>query len=186
MVEGRRRVSDEDSFTRMFEDHYEAVLRYAWRRVGPADAPDITAETFKIAWEKYERLPREHPLPWLYATARNLMLNLIRRDNRRDALAGPLGEGLTHHCAEADHATAVVARQTALAALNSLSEDDRELVLLMSWEGLDLREAAKVVGCSRPTAAMRLHRARKRLRRLLGEEPQTVAARQPSCQGNAV
>ncbi|WP_084196096.1 RNA polymerase sigma factor [Streptosporangium amethystogenes] len=179
-------MSDEESFTRMFQDHYESVLRYAWRRVGPAEAPDITAETFKIAWEKYGRFPREQPLPWLYATARNLTLNLIRRDNRRDELAGPSSEGLKHHGVEADHATTVVARQTALAALNSLSEDDRELVLLMSWEGLDLRGAAKVVGCSRPTAAMRLHRVRKRLRRLLGEEPQSVAARQPSCQGNAV
>jgi len=179
-------VSDEESFTRMFQDHYESVLRYAWRRVGPVDAPDITAETFKIAWEKYERFPREQPLPWLYATARNLTLNLIRRDNRRDALTGPLGKGPANHGAEADHAITVVARQTALAALSSLSEDDRELVLLMSWEGLDLRGAAKVVGCSRPTAAMRLHRVRKRLRRLLGEESQSVATGRPFCQGNAV
>ncbi|SEN23029.1 RNA polymerase sigma-70 factor, ECF subfamily [Nonomuraea pusilla] len=179
-------MNDEESFTRMFQEHYEPVLRYAWRRVGPAEAPDITAETFKIAWEKYERFPRAQPLPWLYATARNLILNLTKRDNRRGALADSLGDSLMNQSVEADHATTVAARETALAALNSLSESDRELLLLMSWEGLDLRQAAKVVGCSRPTATMRLHRIRKRLRNWLGEESQPVTACQPTCRENSV
>ncbi|WP_433222468.1 RNA polymerase sigma factor [Microtetraspora malaysiensis] len=173
-------MSDEASFTSMFQKHYEAVLRYAWRRVGPADAADVAAETFKIAWEKYDRVPQDQPLPWLYTTARNLTLNLIRRDNRRDAIADSLSEGLTRHGAEEDHAATLAARQAALAALNSLSDGDRELVLLMSWEGLDLRQAAAVVGCSRSTAAMRLHRIRRRLRHLLVEESQPITDRQPS------
>ncbi|GAA1773384.1 hypothetical protein GCM10009734_97960 [Nonomuraea bangladeshensis] len=85
---------------------------------------------------------------------------------------------------EEDHAAGVAARQEALAALRSLSEADRELLLLMSWEGLDLRQAAAVVGCSRPTAAMRLHRARRRLRYLLSEDASPIADRKPSYEGN--
>ncbi|WP_433419805.1 RNA polymerase sigma factor [Microtetraspora malaysiensis] len=173
-------MSDEANFTSMFQEHYEAVLRYTWRRVGPADAADVAAETFKVAWEKYDRVPQDQPLPWLYATARNLTLNLIRRDNRRDAIADSLNKDLTRHGAEEDHAATLAARQAALAALNSLSDGDRELVLLMSWEGLDLRQAAAVVGCSRSTAAMRLHRIRRRLRHLLVEESQPITDRQPS------
>ncbi|GAA3135470.1 RNA polymerase sigma factor [Streptosporangium carneum] len=178
-------MNDEASFTRMFQEHYESVLRYAWRRVGSADAPDIAAETFKIAWEKYDGFPRDQPLPWLYVTARNLTLNLIRKDRRRERLADWPGEDLSRHAVEQDHAYAVTARQAALAALDGLSDDDRELVLLVSWEGLDLRQAAVVVGCSRPVASMRLHRARKRLRRLLADEPQSVG-RHPSYGENAV
>ncbi|WP_156046089.1 RNA polymerase sigma factor [Herbidospora cretacea] len=159
-------MRDESGFTSMFQQHYESVLRYAWRRVGPADAADIAAETFKIAWEKYDRVPRDQPLPWLYATARNLALNLIRRTHRRDALT-TLVTGT-----EEDHAAEVATRQAALAALNGLSESDRELVLLMSWEELDLAQAAKVVGCSKATAAMRVHRLRRRLRHLFVEEPE--------------
>ncbi|GII42100.1 RNA polymerase sigma factor [Planotetraspora phitsanulokensis] len=173
-------MSDEAGFTSMFQEHYESVLRYAWRRVGPADAPDVAAETFRVAWEKYDRFPHDQPLPWLYTTARNLTLNLIRRDNRRDALVDSLSDDVTRNGAEEDHAGTFAARQAALAALNSLSDGDRELVLLMSWEGLDLRQAAAVVGCSRSTAAMRLHRIRKRLRHLLVEESQPIADRQPS------
>ncbi|WP_460353566.1 RNA polymerase sigma factor [Actinoallomurus acanthiterrae] len=163
-------LSDEQAFTRMFEDHYEAVLRYAWRRAGPAYASDIAAETFKIAWEKFDRIPHDRPLPWLYTTARNLTLNLIRGDRRRTELIESLGADLAHDGAEGDHAATVAARHAALAALSRLSETDRELVLLICWEGLDLRQAAAVTGCSRATAAMRLHRARKRLGRLLVNE----------------
>ncbi|GAA4222665.1 RNA polymerase sigma-70 factor (ECF subfamily) [Streptosporangium album] len=172
-------MNDEADFTHMFQEHYEAVLRYAWRRVGPADAPDIAAETFKIAWEKYDRFPRDQPLPWLYVTARNLTSNLLRREQRRDGLAGSLSEDVTRHGPEDDHAATVAARQTALAALNDLSDGDRELVLLVCWEGLDLRQAAAIVGCSRPAAAMRLHRARKRLQHLLADQPQ-LTDRRPS------
>ncbi|WP_308125832.1 RNA polymerase sigma factor [Nonomuraea ceibae] len=177
-------MSDEAGFTHMFHEHYEAVLRYAWRRVGPVEAADIAAETFKVAWEKYHRFPSGQPLPWLYATARNLISNAIRRDNRRDGL---LWDGsLMLSDVEDDHAAGVAARQEALTALRSLSEADRELLLLMSWEGLDLRQAAAVVGCSRPTAAMRLHRARKRLSHLLSKDAPPIADRKPSFEGNSL
>lgn len=171
---GRREsgVSDEDDFSGMFREHYEPVLRYAWRRVGPADAADVAAETFRVAWEKRGRFPADDPLPWLYATARNLAMNLIRKERRWDGLIAALGEDLARQTEAGDHAAVVAVRQAALAAMTELSDGDRELVLLVCWEGLDLRRAAAAAGCSRTAAAMRLHRARKRLRSLLGDGPQ--------------
>ncbi|MGK5557235.1 RNA polymerase sigma factor, partial [Actinomadura kijaniata] len=170
-------MNDDDGFTRMFRDHYEAVLRYAWRRVGPADAADVAAETFRIAWERRDRLPDDDPRPWLYATARNVALNLVRRDRRRDGLLDALAGDLARRDGEGDHAAAVAvaARQTALAALAGLGERERELVMLVCWEGLDLKGAAAAAGCSRTAAAMRLHRARRRLRHLLGDTPDDTA-----------
>ncbi|WP_187414890.1 RNA polymerase sigma factor [Nonomuraea sp. PA05] len=160
-------MDEEADFTRLFQEHYESVLRYAWRRVGPADAPDIANETFRIAWEKYREVPPDRKLPWLYGTARKLIGNLVKKEKRREGLFAvhDVGGG-------DDHAVAVVTRQAALTALNSLSESDRELVLLVAWEGLDLREAAQVAGCSRAAAGMRLHRARRRLEQFLSDHPQ--------------
>ncbi|WP_245681741.1 RNA polymerase sigma factor [Actinomadura kijaniata] len=173
-------MNDDDGFTRMFRDHYEAVLRYAWRRVGPADAADVAAETFRIAWERRDRLPDDDPRPWLYATARNVTLNLVRRDRRRDGLLDALADDLGRRDGEGDHAATVAARQTALAALAGLGERERELVMLVCWEGLDLKSAAEAAGCSRTAAAMRLHRARKRLRHLLGDTPPGAATPAPA------
>lgn len=164
-------MRNEETFTRMFNEHYEAVLRYAWRRAGPADAADIAAETFKTAWEKRDGIPDDRALPWLYATARNITANLIRKDQGRHRLTDRLRTEAGGAAVEGDHASTVAARQAALAALDGLKEDDRELLLLLSWEGLDLGQAAAALGCSRPAAAMRLHRVRKQLRHLLVEQP---------------
>jgi RNA polymerase sigma-70 factor (ECF subfamily) len=49
------------------------------------------------------------------------------------------------------------------AALARLSESDRELLLLMAWEGLELKQAAAVLGVRPNTLAVRFHRARRRL-----------------------
>jgi RNA polymerase sigma-70 factor (ECF subfamily) len=49
------------------------------------------------------------------------------------------------------------------AAMAGLSETDQEILRLIGWEELTLGEAATVLGCNRATAAVRLHRARRRL-----------------------
>lgn len=48
-------------------------------------------------------------------------------------------------------------------ALRGLAERDREILMLVAWEGLEAEEAAAALGCSRSSFAVRLHRARKRL-----------------------
>jgi len=52
-------------------------------------------------------------------------------------------------------------------------EADREVLLLVGWEQLSLRDAAAAFGCSETTFRVRLHRARKRLRRLLPDSAPT-------------
>jgi DNA-directed RNA polymerase specialized sigma24 family protein len=47
--------------------------------------------------------------------------------------------------------------------LGTLNAGDREVLLLVAWEGLDAQRAAVVIGCSQRAFAMRLHRARLRL-----------------------
>jgi RNA polymerase sigma-70 factor (ECF subfamily) len=55
-----------------------------------------------------------------------------------------------------------------LAALAALGPDDREVLMLMAWEGLDARDAATALGCSTAALHTRLHRARTRLQAELG------------------
>ena len=59
-------------------------------------------------------------------------------------------------------------------ALGELSEDDREVLMLVAWEGLTAAQAGEVLGCSAGAAAMRLHRARRRLSTLLEHERSEV------------
>ena len=65
--------------------HLGAITAYARRR-GSGDADAVAAETMTIAWRRLADVPADDPLPWLYATARNLLLADARR-TARDAAA---------------------------------------------------------------------------------------------------
>jgi RNA polymerase sigma-70 factor (ECF subfamily) len=55
-------------------------------------------------------------------------------------------------------------------ALGRLSSDDQEILRLVAWEGLSHAEAGQALGCSANAAAIRLHRARRRLERAVADE----------------
>ncbi|RKS10697.1 RNA polymerase sigma-70 factor (ECF subfamily) [Nocardiopsis sp. Huas11] len=160
-------------FDAMFEEHYDAVHRYARRRVGPDHADDVASEAFVVAWRRGERVPPGRELPWLYACARRITLAHLRADRRQGLIAQSLGRrpGAAFHADDADR---VIERSGALEALSRLTELERELVMLVTWEGLDCRQAAAVVGCAHVTARARLHRARKRLTAHLSRDTGTT------------
>jgi RNA polymerase sigma-70 factor (ECF subfamily) len=57
-----------------------------------------------------------------------------------------------------------------LAAVGELKPGDREALLLVHWEELSYAEAAQVLGCSPNAVGIRVHKAKARLRSLLGED----------------
>lgn len=156
----------ERRFAVCFDLHYPRVVGYGLRRLSDlAAAEDAAAEAFLIAWRRFDDAPPDL-LPWLLAIARNVIRNEARSTRRRDRLAALVA---------AEHATSNVRRSTGSthergddspineavrAALDRLSERDREILLLTGWDGLDTDRAAAALGCSRGTFAVRLHRAR--------------------------
>ena len=71
---------------------------------------------------------------------------------------------------EADAVASSVAERDALrTALARLPEEDRELLMLVRWDGLSLRDAGEVLGVPEGTVSSRLHRARTKLRTILAE-----------------
>lgn len=158
--EGRRKGFDD-----CFSAHYAEVLAYCLRRVElRGQAEDAAAETFVIAWRRFESLPHD-PVPWLYGVARRVIANQARGDRRRSRLvvraAGEPSLGAR------DPADVVSERDAVLTAIGKLAERDREVLRLAAWEGLDARRAASALGCTRGAFAVRLHRARRRLAREL-------------------
>lgn len=151
-------ITDEERFAALFRAHHPAVTRYAMRRLDPADADDLVAQTFLTVWRKLDQVPKD-PLPWLYGVARHTMLDLFRERERQGRLHGRLSAEVTFVAAEVDSAAALDVRR----ALAQLKESDRELLRLSAWEDLHPAEIACVVGCSAATAAVRLHRARRRM-----------------------
>jgi RNA polymerase sigma factor (sigma-70 family) len=153
-----------DRFTALYEAHYHRIAGYARRRSSRDDALDIVAETFTIAWRRFEEVPEgDRALYWLYATARRVLANHRRTQRRRANLIG----ALEAQPREAATPPAALEHRRVAAALAHLPEAERELLLLFAWEGLDAAGIASVVRCSRNAARIRLHRARRRFARAL-------------------
>lgn len=151
------------AFEVLWRHHAATVLRYAARRVTAADVDDVVAETFLVAWRRADEVP-DPPLPWLLGVARGVAANATRSAHRRAALAERVAAEPVRAAPPADAVAAQRPSDSMLAALARLSHGDRELLTLIAWDGLTPDEAAEAVGCSRATLAVRLHRARTRLR----------------------
>jgi RNA polymerase sigma-70 factor, ECF subfamily len=155
----------------LYSCYADQVFAYASRRVGVDDAADVVADTFLAAWRRIEDLP-EDALPWLYAAARNVISNTRRAEVRRVALRSRLA---TRQRLEGndDPAPVVEARADIVAAMRLLPAPEREALMLVAWEDLEPRRAAAVMGCSPGTFAVRVHRGRRRLIKLLeSREPE--------------
>lgn len=136
------------------------VFAYVRRYCDEADCDDLVAEVFVVAWRRFAELPEE-PLPWLIGVARKVVSEHWRASTRRRRLA--VKAEVFRQVAGPDTATEAVERTTMLTALAALSEDDREILLLTGWDGLDSAGAAAVLGISVVAARARLSRARRRL-----------------------
>ena len=161
-------------FDALFDAYRLDIASYcSWRTGSRADAEDAAAETFLVAWRKFDAIPPGAAArAWLYATARRVTANERRSQRRRDALADRLSrESFVGPMDAIPTSPEEVAVHEALARLN---EHDREVLLLVEWEGLRPSELGRVLGCAEVTARGRLHRARTRFR----EEFQTVLEQQ--------
>jgi len=148
-------------FDVFFQRHMAGIASYCrWRSCSLADAEDAVAEVFLIAWRRFDDLPAgESARPWLYATARRVLANQARASARRRRLNERLGAERIAIAVDDDPRIA-----RAQDALATLDPHDRELLLLIEWEGLTPVEVAEVLRRPPVTVLVRLHRARHRLR----------------------
>jgi RNA polymerase sigma factor (sigma-70 family) len=167
-MERGRAPTPAERFERLYAAHYASVLAYALRRTRRHDADDVVAETFTIAWRRLGDVP-DAAAPWLYEVARRVLANRRRADARRTALI----DGLRHTPAIPPDASSDL--EAFAAAFAALPGHEREALALVAWEGLSTGEAARAAGCSDVAMRVRLHRARRRLRRALKPDERPAA-----------
>lgn len=177
------------TFTELYKLHYPDVLRFVRRRAREADVDDVVSETFLTAWRRQEQLAAA-PLPWLYRTARNVILNTNRAAGRREGLTVRIASMRDGHRSFGDPIAEFEEREDLTTVWNSLDPLDQEILALQIWEGLNGREAASVLGISRAACSMRATRARRRLASVLlaaqaDDSAQSGAFQVPSNDGRA-
>ena len=167
-------------FADIFDRHAYSVRKFVVARLGLSRSDDVVSETFRIAFEKRAAFDvnADSALPWLYGIANNL----VRRDHRshaRRVAAARRADGQPNNVGDPliDLAERLDARSNGrelAAALDTLSDGEREMLLLVAWEELSPTEAAAVLGIAPETARTRLHRARQHIRTYLKQSEFTT------------
>jgi len=172
-------TAQEQQFTEVYLAHYAHVLGYFLRRSAGHDARDAAAEVFTVVWRRFDEMPAHaETRPWLYGIAAHVLANQRRGDRRRRNLRTRMnGAAAIAVVGPEPSAAAAGPKASLVAALNTLSSSDREVLLLNAWEGLPASQLAMRYEISLTAAEKRLTRARTRLGRALQQAEQPTRSR---------
>ncbi|MFB9504775.1 RNA polymerase sigma factor [Streptomyces aurantiacus] len=162
---------DAAGFSAFYEENFDAVLGFVTRRTScPQVAADLTADVFVAALEAAGQYDpkRGAPYAWLYGIARNVLASHYRGSAREQQAVAQLNG---HRLLDEEDIAALEERIDAQRAArelsqrhSALSEPLREVLDLVTVDGLTPREAAQVLGLNRATVRSRLLRAKRALR----------------------
>ena len=168
----RCRGGDLAAFEQIYRAHSGRLYSVAYRMVGnAADAEDLLQDIFLAAHRKLDSFRGDSALgTWLYRLATNLCLDHLRsRAVRSSGVTDPLDDeiGLADVASRA-LAERTVTRMDLERALAQLPAGCRAAFVLHDIEGLEHREVAEALGIAEGTSKSQVHKARLRLRTLLG------------------
>jgi RNA polymerase sigma-70 factor, ECF subfamily len=172
------------AFEYVYKTNWQLVRRICLRMLrDPTEAEDAAQDVFVRVLFKLHTFRGESALSsWLYRLTTNLVLMRFRKNTREQAsLSGFLCEDSDLHGAIGTldlHLNGVVDRVDLQAALNLLPDGHRAVFVLHDIQGYEHQEIAARFGYSIGNSKSQLHRARRRLRKLLGERPATGALRE--------
>lgn len=169
-----RSWKEPEVFAELFEQHYLTIRRYLVRRVGAAGA-DLAADVFLAAFDSRftYRLDRQDARPWLFGISANLLKHYLRDERRRLAALARVPPAPSFNDPY-DAVDAALDAETALVrvawALSLLNETDREMLLLLCWGDLSYEEISQALDVGVGIVRSRIHRARVKIRELVGSE----------------
>ena len=152
----------------LFREHSQMLYRAAYSMLGnAADAEDVLQSIF-VRLLRGEQTPDKNVKGYLYRAAINSSLNVIRSRKRLDVLTDNVERlEIPVDTRSSDLTEQLHARLAE--ALAKLKPEDAQLLILRHLHDRTDVEIARLFGVSRGTVAIRLFRARRRLRKLMGE-----------------
>ena len=179
------RQGDQEAFGRLVRLYEKRVLALTARMCkNPADAEEAAQETFLAAWKGLTCFRGGSSFStWLYRLAANACVDLLRREGRHQAAAGPslndeelnveVPDGATtpHEAAERAELRAQIE-----AGLEALSPEYRQVLVLREMHQRSYDEIAEILSLDLGTVKSRISRGRKQLRKILLESGNFLAA----------
>jgi RNA polymerase sigma-70 factor (ECF subfamily) len=147
-------------FDDLFDRLYPSLFRYLNRLTGDADAAEDIAQEAFVRLLK-QQLPEAEIRPWLFTVAMNLVRDRARKNERRQRLLSGAPTMVSVEPRPDDRVEQIEDIEAVQAALEKLSDRDRQL-LLMRAEGFKYEEIAGVIGVAPASVGTLIARALKR------------------------
>lgn len=155
-----------EEFLRLYDRYFDDIYRYIYFKVGNKwDVDDIVSEVFVRAYQHMDARKTDQKA-WLFAIARNAVVDFYRKSGREmadeniDKLeALPFEESIEE-----------MEEMNCLGkALQSLDEDQREIIALRYFAGLKYSQIAELLNIQEGAAKMRIHRILEHLKEMVGQ-----------------
>ena len=161
-------------FDRVFREYYAFVYRTAYGVTGRAEDAEDVAQTIFLRLIRREFPPdlRKSPKAYLYRAAFNQSLSVLRTRRRQRAAADDAEALAVPTAAPVDPRIGEELTQRLYAAIEQLTPQSAQILILRYVHGCDLAEIAKIVGSTTSTVAVSLFRSRSRLKKLVRTSPE--------------
>ena len=168
--------SESAAFQAVFDAHQQALRAYCLRRLPVSHADDAVAEVFLVVWRRLDEAPAGSECRlWLYGIARNVIRNSRRSMDRFRRLKDRVSRQPRHHLESPEVVMVRNADAERLhGALDRLRPEEREIVLLRTWEELSSAEIGTVMNLTPKAVDNRLARVHNKLAELV-TQPAPVA-----------
>ena len=149
---------DGEAFRTLYDRFADRVLRYAFTILRNRHlAEEVTQETMVAVWKGAGRFAgRSKVSTWLFGIARNRSYDLVRKEERGKRLPDtPM--------ISPDPAKGILLQQKVVEAMNTLPNDQREVVFLTFYEGLSYAEIAGILDIPQGTVKSRMFHAKRKM-----------------------
>jgi len=162
-------ASDHQRFRELYDRTYNRICAFVLRRLSEDAAADVVADTYLAVWRRIRDVPSDPRMAdaWVFKTAYRVLANTRRGNRRRTALVDRIRQRPVDLSVPAtlDSDTRIVR------ALELIRPEQRDLLLFKYWDDLDTDQIARIMGCSKNAAAVRLTRAQQALRTAFEASP---------------
>jgi RNA polymerase sigma-70 factor (ECF subfamily) len=157
-------AGNREAFAALLERHYGFMFKIAWQWCGVReDAEDIAQEcAIKLGQNINSFHFDSRFTTWLYRLVINAAKDYYKAKNRRGTREMPLFEDAVYISEELNPEQSLSCKDV-LKAVSALSEQLRETVMLVCWQGHTHAEAAELLGCEEGTVSWRIHEARRKI-----------------------
>jgi RNA polymerase sigma-70 factor, ECF subfamily len=161
---------DSSAWSSIFSQHYDAVYRYIFGRVGRREeSEDLASQVFLEALQSIDSFNEMgRPLAaWLFGIARNLANNSVRRTGRYGQTESLDADGVEDRVPQLPGGFSAEAIDL-VTGLDGLTKEQREVLVLRFWVGFSAKEVGRVLGKKEPAIYALQVRAIASLRRIIG------------------